>query len=134
LLYRVFSEKDTINGDSILRILFVEPPKDFWFVMGEYLPPPLGILNLAAYLRCHDSSLEIDVLDCQAEGIDWRAVEKRIADFRPDVVAPSSLATCNAYKGLRIVGIAKKVNPNITTIVGGQHYTALAEQTLESYP
>ncbi|MGZ4870097.1 MAG: hypothetical protein ACXV2F_07050, partial [Halobacteriota archaeon] len=26
-----------------LKVLFVEPPKDTWFVMGEYLPPPLGI-------------------------------------------------------------------------------------------
>jgi anaerobic magnesium-protoporphyrin IX monomethyl ester cyclase len=37
--------------------MFVEPPKEFWFVMGEYLPPPLGILNLAAYLREHDDTL-----------------------------------------------------------------------------
>ncbi len=127
-------EKTTTNGELSLRILFVEPPKDFWFVMGEYLPPPLGILNLAAYLRRHDPSLDIEVLDCQVELIDWRTVEKRIEALRPDVVAPNSLATCNAYKGLRIAGIAKKVNPNITTIVGGQHYTALAEQALESYP
>jgi anaerobic magnesium-protoporphyrin IX monomethyl ester cyclase len=103
-------------------------------VMGEYLPPPLGIVNLAAYLRRHDPSLEIEVLDCQAEGIEWRAVEKRIEASRPDIVAPSSLATCNAFKALRIAGVAKKVSSDITTIVGGQHYTALAQQTLESYP
>ena len=28
-----------------MRILLVEPPKDFWFVMGEYIPPPFGILT-----------------------------------------------------------------------------------------
>ncbi|MCK4477785.1 hypothetical protein KAU88_04580 [Candidatus Bathyarchaeota archaeon] len=33
-----------------MRVLFVEPPKEYWFVMGEYLPPPLGVLELAAYL------------------------------------------------------------------------------------
>ncbi|MHA1935408.1 MAG: B12-binding domain-containing radical SAM protein [Candidatus Thorarchaeota archaeon] len=113
--------------------MFVEPPKDFWFVMGEYLPPPLGILNLAAYLRTHDSTVEIEVLDCQAENIGWRDIENRIEVFRPDIVAPSALATCNAFKGLRIAGIAKKVNPDITTIVGGQHFTVLAKETLEAY-
>ena len=25
-----------------MKVLFVEPPRDFWFVMGEYLPPPYG--------------------------------------------------------------------------------------------
>ncbi len=122
-----------VNGEHV-KILFVEPPKDTWFVMGEYLPPPLGIVNLAAYLKRHDPSLEIEVLDCQAEGIDWRAVEKRIEDSRPDIVAPSSLATCNAYNALRIAGVAKRISSDMTTVVGGQHYTALAQQTLESYP
>jgi len=131
---RLPGEVRTTNGDPSLRILFVEPPKVFWFVMGEYLPPPLGILNLAAYLRRHDSNLDIEVLDCQAEGIDWRALEGRIEAFGPDVVAPSSLTTCNAYRGLRIAELAKKINPDTTTIVGGQHYTALAEETLEIYP
>ncbi|UCE10298.1 MAG: cobalamin-dependent protein [Candidatus Thorarchaeota archaeon] len=117
-----------------MRILFVEPPKEFWFVMGEYLPPPLGILNLAAYLYSQDQELEIEVLDCQSESIGWYGIEKRIDSFRPDVVAPSALATCNAYAGLRTVWTAKSVDPEIITIVGGQHYTALAREALEAYP
>ena len=32
-----------------MRVVFVEPLKDIWFVMGEYLPPPYGIIQLAAY-------------------------------------------------------------------------------------
>jgi anaerobic magnesium-protoporphyrin IX monomethyl ester cyclase len=117
-----------------MRVLFVEPPKEFWFVMGEYLPPPLGILNLAAYLRQMDSTLDIRVLDCQSEGLGWKGLEHQIEAFSPDVVAPSALATCNAYLSLRTVGLAKKVDEDITTIVGGQHYTALANETLEAYP
>ncbi len=40
-----------IEGKIEMKILFVEPPKDVWFVMGEYLPPPYGIIQLAAYLE-----------------------------------------------------------------------------------
>ncbi len=80
-----------------MKIMFVEPPKDFWFVMGEYLPPPLGILNLAAYLRAHDDSLQIEIVDCQAERISWDGLRNRIEAFHPDIVAPSSLSTCNAF-------------------------------------
>ncbi len=114
--------------------MFVEPPKDFWFVMGEYLPPPLGILNLAAYLREHDDSLQIEVVDCNAERISWSGLKDHIEAFHPDIVAPSSLSTCNAYRGLRTIGIAKTVDSSITTIVGGQHYTVLAKESLEAYP
>ncbi|MEE9116187.1 MAG: hypothetical protein V3U09_04745 [Thermoplasmata archaeon] len=35
-------------GNVSSSILFVEPPKDYWFLMGEYLPPPTGLLVLAA--------------------------------------------------------------------------------------
>ena len=117
-----------------MRIMFVEPPKDFWFVMGEYLPPPLGILNLAAYLREHEDSIEIVIVDCNAERISWSGLQNRIESYHPDVVAPSSLSTCNAYRGLRSIGIAKTVDPSITTIMGGQHYTVLAKESLEAYP
>jgi len=117
-----------------LKVLFVEPPKDFWFVMGEYLPPPLGILGLAAYLENQNRKTDIEVLDCQAERVGWEELEKRIESFHPDIVAPSALATCNTYTVLRTLEIAKRVDPNIITVVGGQHFTATAQESLETYP
>jgi len=117
-----------------MRIMFVEPPKDFWFVMGEYLPPPFGILALAAYLEENVKGVDIQVVDCQAESISWKGLEKRIDSFRPDIVAPSSLATCNVYTVLRALQTAKAVDPNIKTVVGGQHFTALAQESLQDYP
>jgi anaerobic magnesium-protoporphyrin IX monomethyl ester cyclase len=117
-----------------MKVLFVEPPKDYWFVMGEYMPPPLGILNLASYLETRDKSVDIMVLDCQAERVDWKGLEKRIQSFNPDIVAPSALATCNAHTVVRTLETTKKVNPNIVTVVGGQHFTALAEESLRANP
>lgn len=122
------------TGRVSVKVLFVEPPKDFWFVMGEYLPPPLGILGLAAYLETRNKGVDIEVLDCQAERVDWKELEKRIESFHPDVVAPSALATCNAYTVLRTLETAKKVDPDIITVVGGQHFTAMAGESLETHP
>ncbi len=117
-----------------MKILFVEPPKDFWFVMGEYLPPPLGILQLAAYLEKVNKNVEIEVLDCQAKNIDWKGLERYIENSNPDIVAPSGLATCNAYTTARTAAVAKKVKPEILTVVGGQHFTATVQKSLETYP
>jgi anaerobic magnesium-protoporphyrin IX monomethyl ester cyclase len=102
--------------------------------MGEYLPPPLGILCLAAYLEANHESVEIEVIDCQAEQLDWAALKRRIEVFHPDIVAPSSLATSNVYLVIRTVELAKKVDSSITTLAGGQHFTALAQEILQTYP
>ncbi len=117
-----------------LKILFVEPPKAEWFVMGEYLPPPLGILQLAAYVERNCENTEIEVLDCQAANVDWRGLEKQIEMVSPDVVVPSALATCNTYVTARTVETAKNVNEEILTVVGGQHFTATANDSLTTYP
>ena len=117
-----------------VRVLFVEPPKDYWFVMGEYLPPPYGILQLAAFLESENKDVEIEVLDCNAKLLDWKGLEKRIESFDPDIVASSALATCNAYTVVRTLETAKKVKPNVLTIAGGQHFTATARESLETYP
>ena len=81
----------------MVKILFVEPPKDYWFVMGEYLPPPYGILQLAAYLEKKFRDIEIKVFDCNAEGLDWKGLQKRMESFNPDIVASSALATASMF-------------------------------------
>ncbi len=117
-----------------MRVMFIEPPKHFWFLMGEYLPPPLGILQLAAYLERENRDAEIEVVDCQAESLDWKGLEQRIGSFDPDVVASSGLATCNTYLVARTLATAKKVKPNVLTVAGGQHFTATAKESLKEYP
>ncbi|MEM2890637.1 MAG: radical SAM protein [Candidatus Hadarchaeum sp.] len=117
-----------------MKVMFVEPPKEMWFVMGEYLPPPFGILQLASYLEEKVKGVEIEVLDCQVENLDWKDLEKRIEAAQPDIFAPSALATCNAYLVARAIELAKKINPEILTIAGGQHFTATADESLRRYP
>jgi anaerobic magnesium-protoporphyrin IX monomethyl ester cyclase len=117
-----------------MRILFVEPPKDIWFIMGEYLPPPYGIIQLAAYLEREVEDVKIGVLDCNAQQVDWKGVEKQIESFNPNVVASSALATCNTYSVARTLETAKRINPDILTVAGGQHFTATAQESLETYP
>jgi anaerobic magnesium-protoporphyrin IX monomethyl ester cyclase len=117
-----------------MRIMFVEPPKDQWFVMGDHLPPPYGIIQLATYLEKHSEHVEIEILDCNAERVDWEGLEKRIESTRPDIVASSSLATCNTYAVARTLETAKKANPETLTVTGGQHFTATCQESLETYP
>lgn len=119
---------------TILKVLFVEPPKDIWFVMGEYLPPPYGIIQLAAYLQKANPTVQIEILDCNAEKVDWKMMETRIAASNPDVVACASLATCNTYPVVKTLEIAKRVAPDALTVTGGQHFTSVAQDSMKLYP
>jgi anaerobic magnesium-protoporphyrin IX monomethyl ester cyclase len=103
-------------------------------VMGEYLPPPYGIIQLAAYLEKQIGDIQLEVLDCNAEKVDWKNMEKRIAAFEPDVVACASLATCNTYAVAKTLETAKRVVPSVLTVTGGQHFSATASDSLQQYP
>ena len=117
-----------------MKVLLVEPPKDFWFIMGQYIPPPFGLLCLAAYVEERLPWAEVEVVDSQSEGLDWDGLEARLEEAEPDVVAPSGMATANAFYAVRTAEAAKKVNPKAVTVLGGQHFTALADETLRAYP
>ena len=116
-----------------MKVLFVEPPKDFWFILGQYIPPPFGILTLAGYLEKTVPEVEVEIVDSQAEGLDWDGLEKRIANFKPDLVAPSGMSTANAFLTLRTAQLSKSINPATKTVLGGQHFTALSKETLRKY-
>lgn len=117
-----------------IKVVFIEPPKDVWFVMGEYLPPPLGVLQIAAYVEREVDGVEVKVLDCNAQQIGWAGMENQLKSYNPDIVASSSLATCNAYAVIRTLETAKRVDSNILTVVGGQHFTTQADESLKDYP
>jgi len=118
----------------LTKVMFVEPPKDYWFVMGEYLPPPYGILQLAAFLESKMKDVEIEVVDCQAMSLNWEGLEKRLESFNPDIVASSGFATCNVYVTARTLETAKKLKPDVLTVTGGQHFTSMTQESLEAYP
>ena len=117
-----------------MKVLLIEPPKDIWFIMGEYLPPPFGIIQLGTYLEREIPSVEVKVIDCNASKVDWDELEKQIQSYNPDVVGCSSLSTCNTYLVARTLQLARKVQPDALTLTGGQHFTFTDKESLEAYP
>jgi anaerobic magnesium-protoporphyrin IX monomethyl ester cyclase len=117
-----------------MKLLLVEPPKKYWFVMGEYLPPPYSLLILAAVVEKELPEIKVEIIDCQAERLDWLKLGERIRKEKPDIVGSGSHATCNVYKTVRTLDLAKQIDPEIVTISGGSHFTMLDEETLTQYP
>jgi len=118
---------------STTKILFIEPPRHYWFVMGEYCPPPTTLLILAAYVERELPDVEIKILDCQAERLSWEGLAKYIESYSPSIVLTSGF-TCNAYSCVKTSEITKKINDEIITIVGGIHFTSVPDESLINFP
>ena len=93
--------------------------------------PPLGILSLAAVLEKIDQ--EIEVVPADVLGLTWNEVEQRIRDFKPRILGVTT-TTENRFDSFKLAALAKKVDPEIVTVLGGPHITMAKEDTLRHIP
>ncbi len=108
--------------NSILKYASDEARK---FIHKKLIGPPLGLLTLAGSIPEHD----VVVWDTKGEyDLNPNApalaemVERLMAEHQPDLVG-TTVITSEFYFGIEILKAAKKVNPNVTTIIGGVHAT-----------
>jgi len=88
--------------------------------------PPLPLIYVATILK--KCGYSVDVLDAQAEEISWGELENRIVDY--DVVFLIS-ATMSYNEDAELLGLLKKKNPRLITIVFGSHATFLPQEALK---
>ncbi|PKQ29450.1 MAG: B12-binding domain-containing radical SAM protein [Actinobacteria bacterium HGW-Actinobacteria-10] len=117
------------------RILFVVPPYTCWGVqqMGNWPPLQLTYAAGAALSAGHEARV-FDAMNKKATFDDIRGL---IESYRPDFVmtldylpVSGSISTATVPAALRVLTIAKQVNPDITTIIGGPHPTFMYEEIL----
>ncbi|MBU4031159.1 B12-binding domain-containing radical SAM protein [Patescibacteria group bacterium] len=119
-----------------MKILLINPPT--FNMLPTMLPrsvdeargynPPLGLLYLAAYLQ-KNSEHQVEILDCQVEELNYKQIEEKIKENAPDAIGLTTM-TFTLIDVLNIVKIAKKINPEIKTILGGPHIDIYPEETI----
>ncbi len=117
-----------------MKVLLVAPPRRLWPFMNEQdnFLMPQGLACIAAVLR--EDGVDVEVIDCMAEKVGWRALEQRIRDARPQVVAAGENHATYASEVMRLVDLVKSVDPQIVTVVGGGHFTNVGELYLGKHP
>ncbi|XHH07812.1 MAG: B12-binding domain-containing radical SAM protein [Candidatus Bathyarchaeia archaeon] len=126
-----------------MKILLVNPPQTFY--LGSEPPAgnlPLGLMYLAAVLGKAGYTVEIldaFMADCEplkngdaiTVGLPFNQIESEIRSRNPAIVGISGPFTSQIVNTLKVAEIAKKVNPNILTIVGGPHVSTVPKEFLE---
>jgi anaerobic magnesium-protoporphyrin IX monomethyl ester cyclase len=70
----------------------------------------------------------VEMLDAYSLGLSGAEIRQKIAATKPQVIGISSL-TPQWPDAVKVADIAKSVNPDVLTVVGGPHVTALAEES-----
>jgi magnesium-protoporphyrin IX monomethyl ester (oxidative) cyclase len=129
---------------KIGRVLLVKPPYTILDMYPKITIPPLGLAYLAAVI---ERDCDVRIVDSIAEGFEheeragpgrirfglsWEELRARIRDYGPDVVGVSCLFSTQFANGLKTLEIAKGVDPDVITMIGGSHSSALPESTLRN--
>ena len=120
-----------------LKILLVVPPEESYIgasahqkvEKGRESRPKLGILYVATYLKTHQPDVEVKVLDCTAEDIDFKQYKLVVREYEPDLVGITAV-TFTIVDALRASEVAKTSFPQARTCIGGFHATLYPRETL----
>jgi radical SAM superfamily enzyme YgiQ (UPF0313 family) len=113
-----------------MKITLVNPP---YPPSVHSHPPfiPLGIAYLGAVAE--KAGHQVIAIDCQAEKLSYEDFRERISKTPSDIIGVT--ATTLLYKSaMKLITIAKEVQPQATTILGGSHGTFWDENALKEYP
>ncbi|MDM8552167.1 radical SAM protein [Desulfobacterales bacterium HSG2] len=123
-----------LNRDA-LKIIFVRPPCHLWPIINESdnFLMPLSFPSLSAYLKQEMQGVSIKVIDCLPLKIGYKSLRKILEDEKPDVVGVGE-SLPYIYEGLKVLKIAKELNPDVVTIAGGHFHSHMPQYSLNNYP
>jgi len=106
------------------RVLLISPPSSSRY---GALRVPAGLGHIAQSIE--ENSIEYDCLDMRL-GYRFKHLEKKIKQFRPDLVG-ISMITLEYRNTYQMISNIKEMIPNIKIVVGGHHVTILKEKVLD---
>jgi len=123
-----------LNRDP-LKIIFVRPPCHLWPIVNESdnFLMPLSFPSLSAYLKKEMQDISVKVIDCLPLKIGYKSLRKILEDEKPDVVGVGE-SLPYIYEGLKVLKIAKELNPEVVTIAGGHFHSHMPQYSLSNYP
>jgi anaerobic magnesium-protoporphyrin IX monomethyl ester cyclase len=117
------------------KILFIAPPYHCWGVQVIGTWPPLQIAYLAGVAL--EVGLEARIFDAMNKDLTFDDVRAEIERYQPDYVlsldylpVSGAISTATVPAALKTLAIAKEVNPNIVTLLGGPHPTFMFKEIL----
>ena len=117
------------------RVLFVTPPYRCWGqqMIGNW--PPLHLVYLAG--AAEHAGHQAKIYDAMYKDTSYDEIRHQVETYKPDVVmsldylpVTGAISTCTVPAAVEALRVAKQVNPDIHTLIGGPHPTFMYEEML----
>ncbi|HAL30322.1 MAG TPA: B12-binding domain-containing radical SAM protein [Coriobacteriia bacterium] len=117
------------------RVLFVTPPYKCWGqqMIGNW--PPLHLVYLAG--AAVHAGHEANIYDAMYKDTSYDEIRHQVETYKPDVVmsldylpVTGAISTCTVPAAVEALRVAKQVDPDIHTLIGGPHPTFMYEEML----
>jgi radical SAM superfamily enzyme YgiQ (UPF0313 family) len=121
-----------------MKLLLINPPNNLFDAFE--LAPPVGLLSLAAALE--QENIDIEVVDLNLAGIGnhsfvqqdfYRKAVRLIEEKSPDVIGLTSMVV-NSHVALELGRRIKAELRDVIIVLGGTHFSSIAEEVLYFYP
>jgi anaerobic magnesium-protoporphyrin IX monomethyl ester cyclase len=116
-----------------MRVLLVNSPpyqvREPFYDKPPY--PRTALACLAGHLRRSD--VDVGVLDCKFDRLEYHQAMDRIRDYSPDLVGFTAF-TNEIIQAGRLAMMVKQWRPSALTVIGGVHVSALPERTMREFP
>ena len=110
------------------KVMLITPPYHCGVVESAGRWPNLAFIYLAGELRA--AGFEVVIYDAMSLWHEYPQIEARIREEQPDVVATTAF-TATINDGLKILEMAKRIDPQVTTLLGGIHPTFCYQDILQ---
>jgi radical SAM superfamily enzyme YgiQ (UPF0313 family) len=121
-----------------MKVVLTNPPRSLYDRDG--IAPPLGLLKLSSVAR--KAGAEVRLVDfnllcqtnpeLQGERFYENAVERLLAEGG-DLYGFTSMGV-DSHVALHLARLLKRWKPSVTTVVGGPHFSSVANDILKNYP
>ncbi len=114
---------------KLKKIALITPPYHSGVVESAGTWLNVGFVSIGGSLRA--AGYEVDYYDAMSLWHDWPEIRQRLEDFAPDLVATTAF-TASIIEAVKLLKLAKEVNPEVVTVLGNVHATFCYDELLAS--
>jgi len=117
-----------------VKVFLIRGPRYYWPFINEYdnFLLPQSLVCLAAVLK--KSGIDVRIIDCSPLKMGWNSLKNLLKEEKPDIVGIGDSESLYSHEAVRVLELAKEINPKVITVAGGAHFSNLIQESLRNFP
>lgn len=117
-----------------MKVFLIRGPRYYWPFINEYdnFLLPQSLACLAAVLE--RVGIDVRVIDCAPLKMGWNSLKNLLKEENPDIVGIGDSESLYSREAVRVLKIAREINPKVITVAGGAHFSNLIQESLQNFP